>query len=54
MSLTKEQVKKYGKATTYQVICRDVGTLIDNQYIVVLDGGRRSQVVELTGKAYQI
>jgi hypothetical protein len=50
----KEQEKMFGKKTTYQVISRDVGRLIDNGFIKIVDGGLRSQIVELTEKAFKI
>jgi len=43
-----KQKEKYGKATSYQVIGRDVTRLIINNVIKVVRGGPRSQVLCLS------
>ena len=43
----KLQRKKFGKATTYQVISRDVSKLINKKVIKVTKGGQRSQILIL-------
>jgi len=41
----KLQKKKYGKATSYQVISRDVSRLLNKRIIRVSEGGVRSQIL---------
>ena len=43
----KKQIKKFGKATTYQVISRDVDYLKHNKIIKVVSGGSRSEILSL-------
>ena len=43
----KLQKSKFGKATTYQVISRDVSRLINKKIIKVTKGGQRSQILTL-------
>jgi len=41
----KLQKKKYGKATSYQVISRNVSRLLNKRIIRVSEGGVRSQIL---------
>lgn len=43
----KKQKQKFGRATTYQVICRDVDRLINDNIIKIIEGGPRSQILAL-------
>ncbi|MBS3084438.1 hypothetical protein J4411_00820 [Candidatus Pacearchaeota archaeon] len=43
----KKQEKKFGKATTYQVISRDIDTLKKRKVIKVISGGSRSEILSL-------
>ena len=45
--IMKLQKKKFGKATSYQVISRDVTRLLNENLIKVVDGGQRSQILSL-------
>ncbi len=47
LEVNKKQKEKYGKATTYQVISRDVDRLIDYGVIKKISGGVRSSVLSL-------
>lgn len=43
----KRQKQKYGKSSTYQVVCRDVSRLLNKKIIRAVDGGKRSQILSI-------
>ena len=43
----KKQRQKYGKASSYQVVSRDVSRLLNRHLIKAIDGGMRSQILSL-------
>jgi len=43
----EKQKKRYGKATTYQVVSRDVDRLLKKKIIQVVGGGARSSILSL-------
>jgi len=47
VEVMKKQRKKFGKATTYQVIGRDIDHLKNKKVIKVISGGIRSEILSL-------